>query len=420
MKTIKARYDYLLVYLAILIIGCTLVFFFIQALIISFRVIGFIFLGVALSITLSPLGKQRLSGTPLPTKQWLYQLGILQLSSGLVYWAFQTALPTTTLPSLTFSSGLYPWPLYLLFAIALAYFGMPLQTSLRPILGKMTTGILGIGADLMMKQSLFFITAFTLGLFIVQICQFIIPFSFGIYFQTLLLGSLLLFFVASPAWRRYTHYLWLERYTTKTFLVTTTLLVTSFMLVFHSIAHIIAPYLPPLSTLSFQLTPNTLLHGQLLSFIWWLSWIPLIAQLLQPLIKGRQVREVIGVGMVIPITFALLIHFPTLHLPYSPLSSVLLTTVSLGLVIFSFHDKAIACLLISTSSHSQRQQRISLSAIRSLLLLVASILMIYLLTQLMLITPLIFSLAAPCFFAVSAACSGYLLCNKKKEVINRG
>jgi choline-glycine betaine transporter len=445
MKILKTPYAYiLLLFLPILIVSFCLAYFFAPAIVIAVRIFSWIFLLLVLILACSPYGKQRIyysaDSSTYPAWRWLGLLFSLQWSMGLFFLLLaQSMLVLLPVPLdlggnsahtavrhaihlLNFNSGFYPWPMYLLFSIILAYFAktsqgvLPLKNTLRPVLKEATDGLIGAGADMFMKQGLFFVCAITVAIGILQISQSIgvwlnIPINSGLYSSNLLLGSFILLLFAARFNRRISHYLWHRQWPLRNFLVVTIVFLAAIVVGFNAIIKILLPYLQhftmPMLQLPFFDRENWLVHWQLLVIIWWLGWTPLVSYFIARLAHGRMVREIILAGLIAPICFGLLSWKITYYdVPSWPIV-LSLTLISLGLVCVFFKDNFLTQLLASVGSGKNIRRRIALSVIRSFLLLVAMMLVIYLLLGIGLITLLAFSVMGVCFVIIGIACVGY-------------
>lgn len=450
MKILRTSYGYIFfIYLPIILIGLCLGFFFAPAMVMGSKILGWMFLLIAIIFALSPYGKQRIhSTTPHRTRHSLILLFSLQLGLGLIFlvlsqniivflpilseFSSNNNLPTSALSALHilgFNGGLFPWPIYLLLAIVLAHFKSDekrvsaLKNALRPMLKTTIDTPLGLAFDMGMYQSLFLSCAITLGLSILQISQllstFIInPMVSGLHFSTLLLSMLIFFVMATRYWQQGTHYLWQKQYSLKIFLVGLIIFLVLFITIFNVAATLLTPYLhnftAPTPHFPFHDPEHWLAHWQLFTVIWWMGWTPLIAQYIAQLARGRTARELILTGLIVPICFALFAWnidrhgvspwilglFHILHL--RPIV-FLLALVNMIMVGVFLKDSLLTNLFPAISAN----YRITLSAVRNLLSLITCMTLLYLLTGISLIATLAFSVIIPYFIIIALACWGY-------------
>lgn len=455
MKVLKTPYAYLLlVYLPILIVGACLAIFLPQWVVVVLRLLNGIFLLVILWLAFSRNGKQLIGdgGDSKNKKQgsWLMLLFCLQISVVFIFIVFANScvitLPIpdslngnsvntvikTTSHLLSFHSALFPWPVYLLFSMAFAFFDIKkrelstIKESLRFVLKNEAPGYIGAGADMLMKQGLFFACVITIGVSILQISQvlcqrFGLVFNTGLHFTTLFLGMFIFLLLASRFWRRITHDLWYRRCSLKTFLPLMIVFLVLLMVIFTALTNVLSRYLPvfamPVLQLPFHMPQSWLAYWQLLVMIWWLGWTPLIGYFIANLAQGRTLRELILVGLALPFVFGLLAEWIN-HTHYdgliiSQLLShwpvvLLLSLISITLIIFFFRDNAITYLFTAAGSGKNSKQRVALSMVRSFLLLIATTTIVYLLVGIPLMTLLSTSIVVASFAAVAAGCIGYI------------
>lgn len=439
MKLLKSQNTYLfLVYLPILLIGFCLAFFWADKLIKAIPLINMVFLAVALGLALSPYGKRRIPATTTMINKWGWfsQIASLQLGFAVVFWTCAHNL-TSTLPdpqaayhislhTVGFVGALSPWPLYLLLGIAFAFVASTnpraaiLTTSLRPVFKHTLDSILGAGFDLITRQGLFLACAFTLAIIILQIVKvfslwFYLPLQTGLHFSTLLLTILIFGLMATKLWQRFTHFLWYRGYKANIVLIIFIVLAILFMVIFNILSQTLSNHLHnfpnPSPQLPFRLRQSSQTNWRLFIFSWCLAWAPLIAQWIARIVAGKTIRQIIFMGLIIPLCLALLyqtlMYLPVSHallyLSQSNVVTLLMTLISLVLLYVFFQDKLITNLLISTGSGKNPQQRIALAAMRNLLLLTAVMTIILLLTGIELATPFLFVTTTPCLIIMSVA-----------------
>lgn len=454
MKILKTPYAYLLlVYLPIIIVGICLALFLPQMVVIAFHAFNWLFLFAVLVLAFSRHGKHSINLKP--KNSWYYFLTLLfclQIFLGFIFfWLLHGCLITLPIPAdlignnlgdtirtttqlITFNSGFFPWPIYLLFGITFAYFEAKKQStsaikeSLRFTLKNQTDSYIGTGADMLMKQGLFFSCTVTLGISILQFSQIIfrllgLQLDTGLHFATLLLGMLIFFLLASRFWRRITHYLWHKRCSLKLFLPLIVIFLLLLIVIFSVFIHIIAYFAPtfylPSPRFSFNMPQLWFSYWQLFVMLWWLGWTPLIGYFLAKIAQGRTIREIILTGLILPIIGGLIAwgttHYNTSNdlllisqlLQLWPIN-ILLTFTSFALLIIFFEDRALTYLFTTTGSGKNIKQRIALSTVRSFLLLIATVLIIYLLVGIPFMTLLSTSIVGAAFAAVIIACLGYL------------
>jgi choline-glycine betaine transporter len=425
MKILKTPYAHLLlIYLPILIVGIALALFIPPVITLVLRGINWLFLLVVLFLVLSPYGKNKINNGDKLKKynyRWLGLLFCLQIGLGFIFFVLVNNVAVAgseTIHLLSIQNGLFPWPIYLLFSISFAHFSTKqgqlstLKESLRFVLRSTTTGPVGAGADMLVKQALLFSCAITFSVGIAQISQSLcqalgITMSSGVHLAVLFLGTLIFLLMSSRISQSVIHKLWHKQYSLKLFLPQTAISLILVVVIFNGLINWLTSYTAPPLAMPFHLTQPQEIYWQLFIMLWWLGWTPLIGYFLAQLAQGKSLRTLLLCSLILPIIFSVLSR----HINYSwqawPIT-LLINLISLALITIFFRESVITNLFDSAGTGKNTKQRMSLSMTRNFLFIIALMLVIYLLLGIPIITLPALAITGTAVVAISSSCLGYL------------
>lgn len=294
-------------------------------------------------IALSPLGKIRLGGKDAKpqysTLSWFSMLFAAGMGVGLLYWgvaepvAQYTAWWKTPLDvaantpqaghaamgATLFHWGLHPWAIYLSSALVVGYFaynkGMPFafSSALQPLIGKAYKGLPGQLVDVFTVVLSVFGLATSLGMSAMQssagISQVLgLPNSFTLQLLFILVASAL---AALSLWRgmdagvKLLSNLNMLLALALFLLVVAGLGVTNFFSELMSSTVDYVQYFLPLSNWVDR-TDTDWFHGWTVFYwAWWCTWGPLVGVFVARISRGRTLRQMVGVVMLVPTLVAI-------------------------------------------------------------------------------------------------------------------
>lgn len=448
MKLFQGKFIYLLfLYFPLFVGGIALTYFFPEEILTCFRVIAPVFLLLTLILAGMPSAKYRLGNVSTviqPYDFWLRLAGWCCLELAIILIIFvlftasvsvETANTKTALLSQTAQlyllNGLFPWTLYLLLGLAIAYFSsakttLPmLRAALRPL--NKTNTIFGLGIDFTIKQGIIFIGALTFALCLATIIQLLGTelniFSPSNKLISSLLGNTLIFILlASAFWRRLTRYLWLKHYPLAVFFIFYVFVVLTALLLSILGVNLLSPFLLacPLKkiVINWPFLHAELNRWLLLKLCWEILIAPLVAILIVKLAQGFTIRTVIFQALVLPFLMALVLGIDHFWLNNVVINQFIQlanqTYVALGaaiislILIIAFFQLPESLRIVQLTNKTPLLYP-NLLAIRTFLLLIAVFLVIYLLTGIPLIILYFSGILIPIFLIIFWACLSLII-----------
>ncbi|OHV07640.1 BCCT family transporter [Kushneria phosphatilytica] len=229
-----------------------------------------------------------------------------------------------------FHWGLHAWGVYVVVALALAYFGfrhgLPLRISsaLYPLIGKRIHGPIGYAVDIFAVFGTMFGVATSLGLGVMQVnsgLNYLFDIPQNIFVQFILIAVVTAMATTSVVLgldggiRRLSEWnLWLA-----VILLVFVLLVGPTLFIFQSLAQNIGTYFSSVVNETFNLfaytgnssTDSFMSSWTLFYWAWWIAWSPFVGMFIARVSRGRTIREfVLGVLFVpVGVTFVWLSVF---------------------------------------------------------------------------------------------------------------
>lgn len=309
MKPLKKHYTYIyFLYLPLFLLALALVLFFPEQSLLCFRVHWLILL-FTLFLALSPIGKIRLGekSTKIKFPKWfgiIFSAGIALtfIYWGLMYVCFQ-GLPvlipshhsqyiSNTGSTLLLTWGFYPWFVFLLIGIGLAYIGFyqkkpgKFSLLLSIIFKSHPDDATSLSVDFITRTIAHFSLATSIGIVTLLTIALLSkltqsPILVGLNFVTVIVVTILFIGINTRQWQKIVRYFAVRKIPLAIlsilFIFTAAIII---LLVNYLITMFVANFPQGNKTLiNFQI-PHWELHWQLLSGMWWLGWIPLMSGLI--------------------------------------------------------------------------------------------------------------------------------------------
>lgn len=302
-----------------------------------------LFVLFALFMVISPYGRIKL-GKPDEKPQysyftWFAFLFTAGMGVGLVFFGVAEPLtdyhnPPTAEPGSNvaaqealqytlFHWGFHPWAVYAVVGMALAYFKfrhqspLLMSSSLTPLLGERTKGIIGNGIDVLAVFGTIFGIATSLGLGATQITAGL-SFSFENIDNTIITQTIVIFiitvaFIASSITgvNRGIRYLSITNIIVAIALMLFVLIAGSTLQMVETFMSTTGNYLQNLPSMTFNMNTFTgdrafLNDWTLFYWAWWIGWSAFVGSFIARVSRGRTIREfVIGV-ITVPVVFSAL------------------------------------------------------------------------------------------------------------------
>lgn len=326
MKLLPKHYDYILpIYIPIFFIALSVVFFFPHIFLISLRA-HWLLLFFLIFLALSPIGKIRL-GNPADSQSKFFllllivaQLAITFIYLGMVYivfWGLPTLAPQQaavflpkTADLLIINSGAYPWALFLLLGIGLAYLSYPehkpgkFSLLTQSILKNTAEDSTSLIIDFFIRTIAHFSLALTIGIITLYSVTFFakllhMEIITGLRFLVLATATAFLILMNLNQWKLTFRWLLHKKIPL--------IIIASLFIASVTIILLIINYFTPTLVQAFPQMTTTLVpfkisdwftNWQLLSAIWWLAWIPLLSGLIAYVARGHTIRKVILIGLL--------------------------------------------------------------------------------------------------------------------------
>ncbi|WP_026688840.1 BCCT family transporter [Alteribacter aurantiacus] len=296
-----------------------------------------VFALVCLFFAVSPYGKIKL-GKPEDKPDYNYATWFAMLFSagmgiGLVFWGVAEPIshamissPTTEpgtnqaiLDSMRFTFfhwGVHAWSIYAIVALILAYFkfrrGAPglVSSTLEPLFGKHTQGLLGHVVDIIVVTATVIGVASSLGFGAVQInggIDYLLGVGNNIVIQAIIIAVVTVLFMISAysGLNKGIKYLSNTNLTLALLIFLYMLIVGPTLYTMNLFTNTIGTYLQTLPSMSFRLSPlndegRAWIDGWTLFYwAWWIAWAPFVGSFIARVSKGRTLREfVLGVLFV--------------------------------------------------------------------------------------------------------------------------
>jgi glycine betaine transporter len=359
MKVPKRLYDHIFyIHLPIIAISLALIFFCKNQIILTFKA-HWLILFLALLLIFLPVGSYRLGkaneSPRLKWPVWLSLIFMLQISAYLLFYLFCYVLdvnaikpPVDIMKILYWNWGLFPWGMYALVAISLAFISFREQKigmisiALQPLFKNTIDDAVGVSGDSYARVSIIFSLCSTLSFICLALIIFVaktygFPIVSGLKISTMLFVSSLISIIYLPEYQK-----WMYRilsYNLPLILVIPAfiLLLAIVVLFFALLFHFASAYLP---LLNFQ-TPlfsdkNIRPYFIIYSGVWWIIWTPLLAASMAYISQGYRIRTVVMGILALPvlISFAIGMHW-NLSVMHSPWAGLILAGLSL-IILFSF------------------------------------------------------------------------------------
>jgi choline-glycine betaine transporter len=296
----------------------------------------YFFLALVLSLVLTHAGKLQLGTVRKNFLRAQYQIFAIQIAFLLVFFAICNAyisfipipsdragISTATAWQVTLSEtlkwGLFPWSASSLTAIAMAYLHQTEKNSINLLntlslsLRRPRQGILGLGAELFIRQGLIFFAGITLGAISLTgyfwLCQFFhMKTIFGTNFATLLLFTFVTILTRLDPWQQLMGYLWRRHANISRLLLLQMVALTAALFIITPVMQFIAQNidLPALDkSLQFLKLHPWYYPWQLFTWTWWLTTIPISASLFAPIITGLSIRKSLFALLLLPFVLSL-------------------------------------------------------------------------------------------------------------------
>ena len=298
--------------------------------------LSYFFLALVLSLVFTHAGKLQLGTGEKNFFRALCQILMIQIPFLLVFFAVcnayisfipipsdragvSTAIAWQVTLNETLKWGLFPWSASSLIAIAMVYLGQTeknsinLLNTLKLSLLRPRQGILGLGAELFVRQGLIFLAGITLGAISLTcyfwLCHlFHIKTIFGTNFATLLLFTFVTILTRLDPWQQLMGYLWRRHLNISRLLLLQMAALTVALFVLTPIMQFMAQNLdiPALDkSLRFLQLHPWYYPWQLFTWAWWLTTIPISASLFAPIITGLSIRKCLFALLFLPFLLCL-------------------------------------------------------------------------------------------------------------------